>query len=160
MLALAPATPGAAFHLGETWRVSYGTFTVHGTYSQRACSAQANLRSVTGANVSFSIYWRPGRSLHLITTHPRAGQAQGAPNMQFRFPDGQAVAFATSKSGNQLQTNIGFGGAAQRFYRMIEANGSVRIELPGINDVVDVSLAERAAVVRALFNCKDEFLHM
>jgi hypothetical protein len=114
---------------------------------------------VTGQPVTFAIYWRPGRALVLVTNHPGTGAVQGAQTMQFRFPSGEAMAFATTRSGNQLQTNIGFGGAAQRFYTALRANPSLRIELPGVNDIVEVSLAEREQVISAMLHCRDDYLH-
>jgi len=151
--------PAQAAHYGETYKADLGSFTVHGSFSKKSCSAQATLRSVRGARVGFAIYWRVGRSLHLLTTHPDNARVSGPQNMQFRFADGQAVAFVTRRNGAQLETNIGFGNAANRFYEMIAANPSLRIELPAIGDAVDVSLADRERILQAMFYCRDEFLH-
>ena len=75
--------------------------------------------------------------------------------MQFRFPDGQAIAFKMKRRGDRVQASIGFGSAAKKFYKMIEANPSLRIELPGIGDTLDVSLKQRRQLEGAMRHCRD-----
>ncbi|MDF0602513.1 hypothetical protein P1J78_17380 [Psychromarinibacter sp. C21-152] len=154
MLALTTG-PAPAAPEGNTMKLRFGAFEVIGTYSKRSCAAQSTLRSAKGARVGFSIYWVPGRSLYLLTMHPNAGQVTGNRQVNFRFPGGQAVAFGMKRSGNNLFTNIGFGGTAKNFYKLIEANGSLRIEIPSLGDTIDVSLAQRREVEAAMRHCRD-----
>jgi len=156
-LAAVLATPGlaaATFHDSNTLKLSFGVFSVFGNYTKQACSAQANLRSSRGRRVGFSIYWKPGRALYLITTHPDAASASGAQQIQFRFPGGKAMAFAMSRSGPKLQTNIGFGAKARKFYDALSTSASVRIELPGVGDTVDLDLSARRQLEGGMRYCK------
>jgi hypothetical protein len=89
-----------------------------------------------------------------MTMHPNYKAVTGQQPVQFRFPDGTVMAFGMVRKGIALQTNIGFGAEARRFYKAIEANPSLRIELPGVNDAVDVSLAERRRVEGGLRYCR------
>jgi len=145
--------------MGETYRAQFQGFTVHGSYSKGACSAQANLRSHSGKTVAFSIYWRPGRSLHLLTTHPDAARLAGRGQAVFAFPDGTGLAFPMRRQGAQLSTSIGFGSTAQTFYRKIQAHPRLQIQFPALGDAVDVALTDKARVESALFFCKRAFLH-
>lgn len=147
--------PAVAAPEGNTMKLRFGQFEVIGTYTKRSCAAQATLRSARGARVGFSVYWVPGSALYLLTMHPNAAQVSGNGQVNFRFPNGQAVAFGMKRNGTSLFTNIGFGGTAQNFYRMIEANGSLRIEIPSLGDAIDVSLAQRREVEAAMRHCRD-----
>jgi hypothetical protein len=128
---------------------------VLGSYSKRSCAAQATLRSDKGQRVGFSVYWVPGRALHLLTTHPGYSSVDGKQQVRFRFPDGKAMTFAMKRSGNSLQTNIGFGLQAKAFYRQIDSNPGLRIEIPVVGDAVDVDLGRRREVEAAMRHCRD-----
>jgi hypothetical protein len=160
-LLLLAGAPVRAFHdeFGDTYQLRLGDFTLVGRYRAGSCALQGSFRSLRGAHTTFTVYWLPGRSLHLATHHPEVARVNGRQTMQFRFPDGTAMAFATTRNGNQLQTRIGFGAAAQRFYEAIERNPSMRIELPAVGDAVNVSLEKREEAVAAMFHCRDDYLH-
>jgi len=155
LMALSAApVPAQEFHDSDTLKLGFGTFSIFGTYSKQACSAQANMRSARGQRVGFSIYWRPGKSLYLLTTHPAYQKAAGQQQVQFRFPDGSVMVFPMRRSGAKLQTNIGFGAKARKFYDAITASRSVRIEMPGVGDAVDVDLSNRRQVEGGMRYCK------
>lgn len=151
--------PAQAYHMGETFKATLKTATVHGSYSKEFCSVQSNIRSARGKNVAFVIFWRPGKSLHLVATHPdyaRAGGAQKVPN---RFPDGQGMAYPMTRSGAKVQVNLGFGQKAQQFNRLVRNNRSLTIDLLGVDDRVAVDLREQDKVIAAIRKCRKEFLH-
>ena len=154
MLCLAAPAAHAAPE-GDTLKLGLGSFTVIGTYSMRSCAAQSSVRSARGAPLGFSIYWIPGRSLYVLANHPNAAQVPGNAKVQFRFPSGQAMAFAMTRNGNTLYTNIGFGGTAQDFYRLIEANPAMRVEIPSLGDAADIGLGRRREVESAMRHCRD-----
>lgn len=150
--------PALAVPEMNTIKLDLGDFEVIGTYTTRSCAAQVRLRSAQRQSVGFSIYWRPGKQLNLLTQHPRAAQANGNGRLpvQFRFPSGQAMAFdMTLSSDRVLFTNIGFGKNAKAFYKLIEANPSLRIEWPALNDTVTVSLDRRRELESAMRHCRD-----
>ncbi|MBV0911876.1 hypothetical protein [Anianabacter salinae] len=153
------AGPVLAQDLGETFRTRFGPFTVVGTFSKQTCQAQQTARSAQGQAVGFTVYWRPGRSLHLITQHPGYRAVQGNQPIRFVFPDGRAMDFDMTRNGSVLGTQIGFGSKAQQFYRLLEANQSLRIDMPAVNDSVQIDLAMRPELIRAMFFCRDEFLN-
>ena len=136
-------------------KLSFGKFDIFGTYSKRSCAAQTFLRSAKGQRMGFLIYWVPRKSLFLSTKHPSFARTSGKQVVQFRFPDGQVMAFNMKKSGDQVQANIGFGSTAKKFYKMIEANNSLRIELPGLGDVLDVDMSRRRELESAMRHCRD-----
>ncbi len=145
--------------MGESFRTSFGPFKIVGSFSKQMCQAQQVARSANGANVGFTVYWRPGRSLHLVTQHPAYRQVEGRQPIRFTFPDGRSMEFDMARNGSVLGTQIGFGGKAQQFYRLLDSNRSLRIDMPGIGDSVPIDLAMRDEVIRAMFFCRDEFLN-
>lgn len=153
------AGPVAAYHQGETLKVNVGTFSIHGSYARKSCSAQANLRSAARQAVGFALYWRPGKSLHLAVTHPKNAAASGKQTMRLVFPDGSVLDYPMKRRGNQLQSSIGFGNKAQTLYKTLQRNNRLQIELPGVGDRVDVSLAERELVEGGLFYCQ-RWMHL
>ena len=139
----------------DTLKLSFGKFDVYGTYSKRSCAAQTFLRSAKGHRMGFLIYWVPRKSLFVSTKHPAFAQVSGKQVVQFRFPDGQAMAFKMKKQGDHVQASIGFGSQAKKFYKLIEANDSLRIELPGLGDVLDVDMSRRRELESAMRHCRD-----
>jgi len=139
----------------NTLKLSFSTFDVFATYTKRSCAAQADLRSARGQKMAFVIYWLPGKALYLMTQHPGYASARGKQVVQFRFPNGETMAFAMKRKGARVQANIGFGASAKKFYKLIEANQSVRMELPGIGDTVDVNLSRRREIEGAMRHCRD-----
>ncbi len=148
---LAAATP---FHDTETLRLNYKVFDVLGSYSKQACSAQANLKSRSGKKMGFAIYWRVGKSLHLLVSHPDNAKVNGSHQVRFLFPDGKKLVFPMARSGNQLQVRIGFGAKGSAFYDALKSNTAVRIDLPAVNDSVDVSLKERERLEAGMGLCR------
>ncbi len=140
---------------GNTLKLKFGVFDIYGTYTKRSCQAQTFLRSARGQRMGFAIYWVPGKSLYLMTKHPASERVSGRQQVQFRFPSGEAMAFAMKRQGDLVQASIGFGSTAQDFYELIEANRSLRIELPGIGDAIDVDLSKRREVEAAMRYCRD-----
>ncbi len=154
-LALMLAGPAAAIPEGDRLKLSFGSFDVYGTWSKKSCAAQTVMRSQARKRVGFSVYWTPGRQLYLMTTHPDSRRVQGNQQVQIRFPDGQAMAFAMRRNGQALYTDIGFGSNARNFYRQIEASRSMRIEWPSLGDAVDVDLRQRRELEAAMRHCRD-----
>ncbi len=153
--ALLAPLPAAAIPDGNTMKLSFGGFDVYGTYTKRSCAAQTFLRSARGERIGFSIYWVPGRSLYVMTKHRGYARAGGRQQVQFRFPGGEAMAFAMKRRGERVQADIGFGATARKLYKLIEANRSLRIELPGVGDAVDVDLSRRRELESAMRHCRD-----
>ncbi len=154
LLGLALIAPAAAAPGSNTMKQSLGNFTVIGTYDKGACAAQSAVQSARGVQVGFSVYWVPGGSLYLLTFHPEAGKIQGAQKVNFVFPGGDSMAFDMTRNGNNLYTNIGFGGTAQSFYAKLKNAGSLRIEVPGLDDAVTVDLSRRSEVEAAMKDCR------
>ena len=144
----------ASYQDSETLKLDYGTFNIHGSASKRACSAQANLKSRGGKNTGFAIYWRIGRTIHLLVSHPNNSKVNGKHKANFVFPDGSSVNFPMSRSGNQLQVRIGFGPRGSAFYDSLTKNRSVVIQLPAVGDSVDVDLSERERVEIGMEICR------
>ena len=65
------------------------------------------------------------------------------------------MAFGVKRNGANLYTNIGFGSTARTFYAQMERAGSMRIEIPGLGDAVDVSLGKRRELEAAMRHCRD-----
>ena len=149
------ATPASAVPEGNTLKLSFGNYIVYGTYTQRSCAAQSSVRSLKRKPVGFSIYWLPGRTLYLLTQHPQAGKVRGTQPVTFRFPNGQSMAFNMKRQGKSLFTDIGFGGQAKSFYKLIESSPSMRIEWPALGDAVDVPLNRRRELESAMRHCRD-----
>lgn len=158
-LAMALPAPASAHHFGETYKRQFKTAVVQGSFRNRACAVQANVRSARKKIVTFGIYWRPGKSLHLVATHPDYASVSGAQKIQFRFPDGQGIAFPMLRTGKKLQIDLGFGSKAQTFNKMVRANKSVTIDLLGVKDRMVVDLREQAKIIAAFKFCREEFLH-
>ena len=158
IVALALAPPASAYHLGETFLVKLRTASVHGSYSKRACSVQANMRSEKKQPVSFAIYWQPGKGLWLLTTHKGYQRASGKQDIEFLFPSGTGLRFPMTQKKSQVQANIGFGNSAQVLNKHLKANKRMTINLVGIGDRVAVNLSEQAKIVAAMKKCR-EFLH-
>jgi hypothetical protein len=150
---LSLAAPALAAPSSNTMKQTFGNFTVIGTYDRGACAAQSAMRSARGARVGFSVYWVPGGSLYLLTSHPEAGRIQGAQKVTFVFPSGERMAFNMTRNGNSLYTDIGFGGTARSFYSKLKRAGSLRIEVPGLDDAVSVDLSRRREVEAAMHKC-------
>ncbi len=153
--ALALCGPASAAPDSNTLKLSFGKFSIFGTYNKRSCAAQSSVRSAKRKPVGFSIYWTPGRALYLLTNHPAAGRVSGKQQVNFRFPSGQAMAFAMTRKGNSLYTNIGFGQQAKSFYKLIETNRSLRVEWPALGDMADVPLQRRRELESAMRHCRD-----
>ena len=154
-LLFALAVPANAAPDQDRIKLSFGQFDIFGVYSKRACTAQTFLKSARGNRMGFAIYWRPGKNLYVMTKHPAFAKAGGQQTVQFRFPDGQAMAFKMKRKGERVQASIGFSSTAKKFYKMIEANQSMRIELPAIGDTLDVSLKRRRELEAAMRHCKE-----
>ena len=136
-------------------KLSFGSFDVYGTYSKKSCAAQTFLTSARGQRLGSSIYWVPGRALYVMTKHPGYAQVSGAQTVQFRFPDGQAMAFKMKRKGTRVQASIGFGATARKFYKMMAANNAMQIELVGVQDTVSVNLDPREQLEGAMRHCRD-----
>ena len=157
-LFLGLTAPASAYHQGETFAVKLKTASVHGSYSKRSCSVQANIRSENRRAVSFAIYWQPGKGLWLLTTHKDYAKARGEQHIEFIFPSGRGLRFPMKQEGAQVQASIGFGNNAQLLNQHIRSSNRMMINLLGVNDRVSVNLAEQAKIVAALKKCR-EFLH-
>ena len=155
IVGLLAANPALAIPEGDRLKLSLGSFDVYGTWSKKSCAAQTVMRSQARKRVGFSVYWTPGRQLYLMTTHPDARRVQGNQQVQIRFPNGEAMAFAMKRTGQALYTDIGFGSNARSFYRQIESNRSMRIEWPALDDAVDVDLRQRRELEAAMRHCRD-----
>lgn len=149
------AAPSDAAPDADILKLSFGKFDVYGTYSKRSCAAQTFLRSARGQRLGFSIYWVPGRKLYVMTRHPGYEQARGNQQVQFRFPSGQTMTFDMKRKGARVQADIGFGKTARAFYKLIEANSAMSIELPGVGDRVEVALERRRELEAAMRHCRD-----
>ena len=156
ILAGAPPQARAArqVHDSERLRLDYGEFVVNGSYTRRACSAQANVKSRNGKNVGFALYWRVGKDLYLLVSHPDNAALKGRQKITFAFDDGRKVVFPMRGRGKQLQVPIGFGPRGTSFYNAIQKNNALRILMPGVNDEVRISLARKAEVERAMWVCE------
>ena len=152
------STHAQAYHDGETLKIEKGDFRIIGSYTKAACSAQATLKSNAGAKVGFSIYWRPGKDLYLLVTHPKNASVSGRHKINFVFPDGKKVLFPMVKHGTQLQVPVGIGPRGASFYNALQSNRAVRLDMPMISDSVDVDLRLRAQVQQALEAC-EQWLH-
>ena len=142
------------FHDSERLRLDYGEFVVNGRYSKRACSAQANLKSRRGKTVGFALYWRVGKDLYLLVSHPDNKTLKGRQKITFAFANGRKVVFPMRGRGTMLQVPIGFGPRGTSFYNAIQKNDSLRILMPGVGDEVRVNLARKAEVERAMWVCE------
>jgi len=149
------ASPTYASHSGETLQMDFGAFSIHGNYDKQACSAQANLTSKNGENVGFAIYWRLGKDLNLLVSHPGNTALKGKQKIRFVFDAGQKVTFPMRGNGAQLQVHIGIGPRGSSFYNAIQANNAVTIEMPGVDDNVRVDLSRRDEVQGGMQSCRD-----
>jgi len=138
----------------ETLRLDYGEFVVNGSQARHACSAQANLISRDGKQVGFALYWRIGKDMFLLVSHPGNRALTGLQKISFVFDDGRKVVFPMQGHGNQLQVPIGLGPRGASFYSAIKKNDSLRIVMPGVGDEVRLDVSRRAEVERAMQICK------
>jgi len=152
------ASPANAFHDGETLKLDFDQFNIHGSFSKKSCSAQADMKSAGGKNTGFSIYWRPGKGLHLLVKHPGNAAISGAQKIHFVFANGKKVTFPMKGKGALLQVPVGLGPRGSSFYSAVQANPSVRIDMPGVKDHVVVDLRQRDKVEAGMNLCR-EWLH-
>ncbi|MFQ5438638.1 MAG: hypothetical protein ACE5DK_07400 [Paracoccaceae bacterium] len=156
---MSPAQATLAFHGGETLNLDFGAFSIHGSYSKRACSAQANLKSARGKNVGFAIYWRPRKDIFLLVSHAGNKGSKGSRTVRFTFDDGKFVLFPMRGKGAQLQVPIGFGPRGLNFYDSLQKNRHVTIEFLALKDRVEVDLSRKGAVEAGLMKCR-KWMHM
>jgi len=140
---------------GETLQLDFGAFSIHGSYAKRACSAQANLKSKNGEKVGFALYWRIGKDLYLLVSHPGNAALKGKQKIRFAFDAGQKVTFPMRGNGAQLQVPIGIGPRGSAFYNAVQANDAVTIEMPGVGDSVRVDFGRRDEVQGGMQSCSD-----
>lgn len=147
-----------AYHKGEKLKMDYDSFTIHGNFTRRTCSAQANIRSQKGHMVSFSLYWSVGKSLHLLLSYPDLAKLAKRQKLTFRFDDGTKLNFPMQRKKKVLQLPISFGPRGQSFYKAVMTNRNVTIVIEGIGDSVDVKLRDAPRVESGLDLCR-KWLH-
>ncbi|MBZ0127664.1 MAG: hypothetical protein K8F59_00980 [Rhodobacteraceae bacterium] len=158
LAALLLAAPALAYHQGETLRMKFQTFTIHGSVSKHSCSGQANVKSERGHMVGVAVHWRVGKSVMLLAQHPEYASAGGRQKIRFIFPDGKTIVLPMKLYGKQLQVPIGIGSQGLALYHALMDNPSVTVELTGIDDVVRVDLSDRFKAEQGALYCR-EWLH-
>lgn len=158
LAALLLAMPALAYHQGETLKMKFRTFTIHGSVSKRSCSGQANVKSRRGHMVGVAVHWRVGKSVMLLARHPDYTSAGGKQKIRFIFPDGKKIILPMKLYGKQLQVRIGIGSHGLALYDALMENPSVTVELTGIDDVVEVDLSDRFNAEKGALYCR-EWLH-
>lgn len=155
-LALSLVLPGAAnaYHQGDTLKLNFGSFTIHGSYTKRSCSGQTNLTSKRGLPVSASVYWTVGKNLYLLASHPEVSKVKGRQTVKFNFPDGRKITFPMKRHGDLLQVPVGIGPRGITFYDALMANPHVTVELTGVDDSILVDLIDKDKAEAGALYCK------
>jgi len=141
------ATGGAELHENR------GDFRIVGMAAKQSCAAQTDQPSVAGKSVALSIYWRPGKSAHLLFRHPDVDPAAGKAKLRFRFPDGTDLTFRMTPVGTMLQMPLGLAHNVPALFQAVKTNASVEIDIVGIDDKLDLGLEKWTEVKSALEAC-------